>query len=1028
MTPSQSLSPLHQELLENASWLRRLALSLVRDPNLADDLVQQTMVAALESAPQKSTKQRPWLARILRNKLYVRHRTETRRHSREARVSIEECGELPHDAVERAETGRLITEALLRLEEPFRTTLLMHFHEDKSPKIIARELGINTTTVRTRLHRGLEKLRNELCRTWGKDWANCSPALIAFARTGGTGIVKNSSLLIGAGLLLGTSAILYFYSPWSISSPVQIEEESNAAEVRASDFEPKIAPLEFQPELENRRTPLPESASATATLALGPIKIKGRCVAKEDGSPLPGCQVRFWSGKATEVFAGDDGKFELNFEELPINEQCSITIYCDGRLARRGVWDSDVNPIASHNFGDLQLEHGTMIEGTIRTMDGNPVEKAFLNFDNLVAQSLFDPLESVSISAISDAYGFFRFRSALPKGPRDIRINAKGFKQVKPLFVDVLSEVDRQTIECRVSSMPSIEGQIRYLDGKPAAGARLFARWENSGRFASDLADAEGKFQIFATQENKESIILEIMGKGIQTFSNKESFHWGNHDIVLIAKRTLSQEVLVVEEDSGLPVQDYAIISQVKQETGRRLDSSQKQNSGHHPAGISIVDDLSSGTNLLIVVPIERRFRVSRIMEVEIFEGRNEPIQVMLEAMEPFQIALKNAAGKPVSGSKVLVLDALKKGPLSKEMDLRKDLFHQTPFGFLEVFSQATTDENGLANVLFPPSLMNGGVIIRGEHPELKAELLDPLSQDGPIEFTVMGQCQITGKFIFPESMSGLAGLYFERMDTGRKTLGTPVESLAKPDKDGNYSMDLDPGFYRVHFATPQLAAGQGSDGIGFTVGSGWDAIEPSLGEFEARAGEIIKRDFNALNFEPGSLRGSLTVDGIPQLNAPFSLRLITERGSLRVGGFRTDSEGKFSVNSLMPGNYRLDYRGPDGAGNWDATLQSSNLAVVESGKAENHDFDFHYHSLRLRILHPDTGEPFVNTGWNVTNRGQRFFTDTEGWLTIAPTPNKEFYCGYREDSTSYHVGPLQMDPNSSETELEVRAERSKMD
>ena len=58
--------------------------------------------------------------------------------------------------------------------------------------------------------------------------------------------------------------------------------------------------------------------------------------------------------------------------------------------------------------------------------------------------------------------------------------------------------------------MPSIEGQIRFLDGKPAAGARLFARWENSGRFASDLADAEGKFQIFATQENKESIILEV--------------------------------------------------------------------------------------------------------------------------------------------------------------------------------------------------------------------------------------------------------------------------------------------------------------------------------------------------------------------------------------------------------------------------------------------------------------------------------------------------------------------------------------
>ena len=53
-------------LLSHAGWLRDLALNLVRDPSLADDLVQETWVAALaeRSAPVRSS--RAFLATVVR--------------------------------------------------------------------------------------------------------------------------------------------------------------------------------------------------------------------------------------------------------------------------------------------------------------------------------------------------------------------------------------------------------------------------------------------------------------------------------------------------------------------------------------------------------------------------------------------------------------------------------------------------------------------------------------------------------------------------------------------------------------------------------------------------------------------------------------------------------------------------------------------------------------------------------------------------------------------------------------------------
>lgn len=65
------------ELLAHATWLRRLARSLVREG--ADDLVQDTWVAALRRPPDGERSVRPWLRTVLINVARLRWRGNANR-------------------------------------------------------------------------------------------------------------------------------------------------------------------------------------------------------------------------------------------------------------------------------------------------------------------------------------------------------------------------------------------------------------------------------------------------------------------------------------------------------------------------------------------------------------------------------------------------------------------------------------------------------------------------------------------------------------------------------------------------------------------------------------------------------------------------------------------------------------------------------------------------------------------------------------------------------------------------------------
>ena len=81
---SGSCSP--EELLAHAGWIRALCRSLVTDPHGADDLAQETWLAALEKEPHPHRSLRAWLGGVVRNLARFQYRADKRRRRRETRA------------------------------------------------------------------------------------------------------------------------------------------------------------------------------------------------------------------------------------------------------------------------------------------------------------------------------------------------------------------------------------------------------------------------------------------------------------------------------------------------------------------------------------------------------------------------------------------------------------------------------------------------------------------------------------------------------------------------------------------------------------------------------------------------------------------------------------------------------------------------------------------------------------------------------------------------------------------------------
>lgn len=157
-----------ESLLRHQSWMKPLARRLLCDEARADDAVQETLLAALERDGEEPRRVAGWLRRVLSNFALQARRRERRRRRREVLAARPEALSLgAQELLERAETEKLLADAVIRLREPYRSAVLFRYYQDLSPCEIAKRLGVPVATVKTRLRRALDLLREGLDRRGG---------------------------------------------------------------------------------------------------------------------------------------------------------------------------------------------------------------------------------------------------------------------------------------------------------------------------------------------------------------------------------------------------------------------------------------------------------------------------------------------------------------------------------------------------------------------------------------------------------------------------------------------------------------------------------------------------------------------------------------------------------------------------------------------------------------------------------------------------------------------------------------------
>lgn len=212
----QRLSP--DALLQHADFTRSLARHLLRDPADADDAAQETWRVAIERPPRPEGSVRGWFATVLRNTIRQSRRTRSRRGRRERQGARPERLPSALDSVVERETLQRVVGAVDALAEPYRTTILLRYYEDLPPRVIAVRMGAPVETVKSRLKRARQQLRQRL-ESGRVDWRLALAPLVGAPASSGAAATAVGASLMSTKLKvsLGVAAIaLLGFAAWHL--------------------------------------------------------------------------------------------------------------------------------------------------------------------------------------------------------------------------------------------------------------------------------------------------------------------------------------------------------------------------------------------------------------------------------------------------------------------------------------------------------------------------------------------------------------------------------------------------------------------------------------------------------------------------------------------------------------------------------------------------------------------------------------------------------------------------------------------
>ena len=355
------------DLVEHAAFVRRLAFQLLRDDAAADDAAQETIVRALERPPREGPGIRAWLVTVLRNVVRMGVRGRIRSHLREGSVSVADSGPSVADVVAREELLRLVVDAVRSLDPAHREVVLLRHYEDLPPRVIATRLGVPVETVKSRLKRAHERLRERLeARGAGGvgGWRSGLAIVVGLDVTGRSSAPVGGIIAMGAATKVGVgvaAAVVLACGGWWIAArPPERESPSLVNEVsRSRSVDSQTGPASDSGlSVPDRSTPRaamgsqgPAVVSAVhddrltdeAFHALEREVEHGRIegIVMAGTRPLGVGRARLWADYVTRVFGGSG-------HEEPIS---SVLIAADGTFSmdgiRKGAFALEIEPAGS---------------------------------------------------------------------------------------------------------------------------------------------------------------------------------------------------------------------------------------------------------------------------------------------------------------------------------------------------------------------------------------------------------------------------------------------------------------------------------------------------------------------------------------------------------------------------------------------------------------------------------------------------------------------------------------------------------
>ncbi len=760
----------------------------------------------------------------------------------------------------------------------------------------------------------------------------------------------------------------------------------------SAEVDPTGAPArqEISPELA-----APESAPPSAVDKTR-LVFRGRCVAAETGAPLAGCAVNFsgWQGNSTlialygepdwkdpdPVVTGEDGRFSFDVPEtLPY--QFVLGCRAPGRLGRADRYDTKIPGGTQFDLGDIPLPPGAEVTGMVRDEFGAPVENAFIYLENLPMEIRPGHGAGDSAGARSATDGSLRFEDAIPAGTWPIRLGAKDCTLIGPESATVAPGLVPVHLDLRVKRSPSIDGILVDENGQPVSRAYVQTVRHGSGRIEGDWTDAQGAFRIYRQRASEEPVLLELASGGLEPMRTEDAYAWGSRGVRLQSRRLIEVAVLVREQGSGAPVEEFSLRCH-----GTQANSSRQTDlrlGGAHPGGILTVGNVAYGENVLVVVPKDPALLTSAPLRFTAPRTDDAPLVVEVERLSTLRLRLVTPAGEPVGGSTVDLLDrAVPRQLRPRSLDPRggwSGTAWSRPGESPVHWSSGTTDQNGEVAVYMPAGAQSAHAVVEGAHPRHAQDILRPFEQPQPILLEISLGATVRGRLIHPQAGSGKVGI-----------AAIPPEQWIfgsdpwLPGADGRFEASgLEPGGYALHLAIfrEYREGGFGS--------SGWMVLHPPLLDIALASGETREVELDGSAFAPASLRARVEIPDPTLESLAISLQMVPPPGLERRGQagffglFHTEATRHFLAEDLPPGLYQAHAHWKD-AGGLLRNVESRNRLEVRAGESATGTFEFVQRKLRLRVLDAE-GRPLagvrVRDEWFGEEGSPSALADADGWV-----------------------------------------------